>query len=159
MGSDSWISIGQIVSGVGAILIFVGFLFGYFWVSSTGSNNQGDLEAFFILTGFGILVVIGGWLAHSILPKYMSRPRPAPMTYPTPGAPQYPPMGTPSQPYSPPPAAAPAAMAAPAPMAAPSPAPPSPATPPVPNCPNCGKPTTYVAQYNRYFCYSCSRYV
>ncbi len=40
---------------------------------------------------------------------------------------------------------------------APSPgAAPSPAT--APNCPKCGQPTTWVAQYQRYYCYSCSQY-
>jgi hypothetical protein len=53
--------------------------------------------------------------------------------------------------------AAPVAAAppvAPAPAAAPAP---GGATPP--NCPTCGKPTTYISQYGRYYCYSCSKYV
>jgi hypothetical protein len=45
--------------------------------------------------------------------------------------------------------------------AAPPPAPMAP--PPVPAaaplCPKCGKPATYVAQYNRYYCYTDSQYV
>jgi hypothetical protein len=53
--------------------------------------------------------------------------------------------------YAPPPAAAPAPMAPPPPSAAPAAAP--------PNCPNCGQATTYIAQYGRYYCYSCGRYV
>lgn len=76
----SWISLGQIVTGLGAILIFIGFLFGYLAVSSTGSSNnyQSGLETFFVLTGFGILLAIGGWLFDSVWPKFKARPRPAP---------------------------------------------------------------------------------
>jgi predicted lipid-binding transport protein (Tim44 family) len=55
--------------------------------------------------------------------------------------------------YAPPPATAPAPMAPPPPPAAPV------AAPAVPNCANCGQPTTYIAQYGRYYCYSCARYV
>lgn len=40
---------------------------------------------------------------------------------------------------------------APTPGAAPSPS-------VAPNCPKCGQPTTWVAQYQRYYCYSCSQY-
>ncbi|MGA8543472.1 MAG: hypothetical protein WB947_08065 [Thermoplasmata archaeon] len=47
-------------------------------------------------------------------------------------------------------AAAPVAAAAPT-MAA------TPAAPPI--CPKCGKPTTYVAQYQRYYCYTDQQYV
>ena len=79
--------------------------------------------------------------------------------------------------WSPPPSAYPttsaspaAAVAAPQWTATPTPAappapppmvpPPVPApVPAVPFCINCGRPTTYVAQYGRYYCYPCSRYV
>jgi hypothetical protein len=30
---------------------------------------------------------------------------------------------------------------------------------PTPFCTRCGRPTSYVAQYNRYYCYGCRRYV
>jgi len=50
----------------------------------------------------------------------------------------------PAQPMmAPPPPAAPVAGAAAAP----------------PFCPTCGKPTTFVPQYNRYYCYTCNKYV
>jgi hypothetical protein len=60
------------------------------------------------------------------------------------------------QPGMAPPAYAPPA----APMAAP-PSPPPPAAQPAaaPFCPKCGQPTTYVAQYGRYYCYTDKQYV
>jgi len=51
-----------------------------------------------------------------------------------------------------------APVAAPAPMAPPPP-PAAPAAPAAPMCPRCGKPTTYIAQYGRYYCYSDNQYV
>lgn len=61
--------------------------------------------------------------------------------------------------YAAPPAAAPPAAAPPAaPPAAPAP-PPAPTAQAAPTCPKCGRPATFVAQYNRYYCYSCSQYV
>jgi hypothetical protein len=53
----------------------------------------------------------------------------------------------------PPPGAPPPMMAPPPPQAAPA------AAPSVPNCPVCGRPTTYIAQYGRYYCYTDARYV
>jgi hypothetical protein len=53
------------------------------------------------------------------------------------------------------PAAAPVQPPQAAPVAAPAP----PVAPAPPNCANCGQPTTYIAQYGRYYCYACSRYV
>jgi hypothetical protein len=147
----SWIDIGQIVCGIGGLLIFIGFIFGYlamtnFPTSATNqgnlSNYQGDFEGFFIITAFGLLLAVGGWLMHSIWPKFQARPRPAPAVYAPP---------------------APAPMAAPAPEAmAQAPPPPAPApvaAPAAPLCPKCGKPTTYIAQYGRYYCYTDGLYV
>jgi len=134
----SWLSLGQIISGIGALLIFIGFLFGDLAVSNIGttSNYQSELETFFLLTGIGILLAIGGWLFHDVWPKFQARPRPAPV-------------------YTPPVAPSPAPVAA-----APAPPPAAPAAAvPAPLCPTCGKPTTYIAQYGRYYCYSCPRYV
>ncbi|MCL4324236.1 MAG: hypothetical protein M1144_02070 [Candidatus Thermoplasmatota archaeon] len=51
---------------------------------------------------------------------------------------------------------APPVAAAPAPAAAPAQAP---AAGGVPTCKTCGKPATFVAQYNRYYCYNCKQYV
>lgn len=133
-----WITLGQVIVGIGAIIIFLGFIFGGLAASNIGTSatNQGnvqnyvnDLEAFFVLTGFGILIAMGGWGFHAIWPKFKARPRPV-VAYVAPVAP------------------APAAMAAPP--------PPPPAGP---SCPKCGNPTTYVAQYGRYYCFTDKQYV
>lgn len=49
-------------------------------------------------------------------------------------------------------------------FAAAAPAPPYPPPPPyapviLPNCATCGRPATYVREYNRYYCYTCARYI
>ncbi|MFX1295755.1 MAG: hypothetical protein ACFFD2_13000 [Promethearchaeota archaeon] len=36
---------------------------------------------------------------------------------------------------------------------------PSTSYPPGPLCPNCNKPTTFIPQYNRYYCYPCQKYI
>ncbi|MFZ1023844.1 MAG: hypothetical protein WAN87_06895 [Thermoplasmata archaeon] len=46
-----------------------------------------------------------------------------------------------------------------APMAAPMPPPPAAQPAAAPICPKCGQPTTYVAQYGRYYCYTDRQYV
>ena len=136
----SWITLGQIFVAIGAILIFIGFIFGALAASNLGtsstnlgnaSNVQADYEAFFVITGIGILIAMGGWGFHSIWPKFKARPRPV-VTYTAP-------------------AAAPAVAAAPA--------PPPVAAPAAPLCARCGKPTTYIAQYGRYYCYADNLYV
>lgn len=65
-----------------------------------------------------------------------------PQGYAQPG---YPPQGAPPA-YAPPPQAAPPPMA-------PPPAAPAPVAGAAPFCSKCGKPTTYIAQYGRYYCY------
>lgn len=77
-----------------------------------------------------------------------------------PGYAQQPPM---AQPYAAPPGQ-PSAYPTPpgAQSYAPAPVPqaaPAPAAAPAPNCPRCSRPATFVPQYNRYYCYSCSQYV
>ncbi len=74
----------------------------------------------------------------------------APPGYGVPAGGGAPPPAAGSPPMAPP-AAAPAV--APAPMAAP------PAAAAAPICPTCGRPTTFIPQYNRYYCYNCSKYV
>lgn len=79
---------------------------------------------------------------------------------------QPPPQGGPPQAWSAPPAAAapppqtwstaPPAAAAPAPAPAPMAAP---APPAAPTCPRCGKPATWIAQYNRWYCYTDAQYL
>jgi hypothetical protein len=135
-----WITLGQVIVGIGAIIIFIGFIFGGLAASSIGTSatNQGniqnyanDLEAFFVLTGLGILIAMAGWGFHSIWPKFKARPRPV-LAYV--------------------PAMAPGPASAS--MAAPPPPPPA-----GPNCPKCGNPTTYIAQYGRYYCLTDKQYV
>ena len=65
-----------------------------------------------------------------------------------------------------PPPGAPPMYAAPQPMVAPMAPPPAAAPPPPPTgaqaapfCGTCGKPTTYIPQYGRYYCYDCKQYV
>jgi hypothetical protein len=75
----SWLDIGVIVIGIGALLIFIGFLFGYGAITNAGaggntSNYQGDFEAFFVVTGFGILLTIGGWLYRVVMIARRGRP-------------------------------------------------------------------------------------
>jgi len=145
-----WISLGQVIIALGTLLVFIGFIFGYLgmtnWPTSTTgpsgnlANFAGDLETFFILTGIGLLLVIGGWLMDSVWPKFQARPRPAPV-YTPPSAPAQAPPPEGMAPVPPPPAPAPAAA------------------PAAPLCAKCGKPTTYIAQYGRYYCYTDNLYV
>jgi hypothetical protein len=78
---------------------------------------------------------------------YAAAPSPAP-AYGSPpaAAPAYgsPPAASPAYGYAAPAAAAPAPAAAPA-------------GPPI--CPKCGRPTTYIAEYQRYYCYTDQQYV
>jgi hypothetical protein len=138
-----WDLIGLLIILIGAVLILVGFLFGDAAVSAeygsgaSQSTFQSDLEAFFVWAGVGIFLVILGWICRVMLfPMFVARKRAAPAA------------GAPSP--------APTVAAAPAPMA---PTPPPAAAPATPACANCGKPTTYIAQYGRYYCYACGRYV
>ncbi len=61
-----WLDYGMLIIGIGALLMFIGFLFGAGaagqTVNGTANTYQGDLEAFFTLNAFGILLVVGGWL-------------------------------------------------------------------------------------------------
>ncbi len=43
--------------------------------------------------------------------------------------------------------------------APPPPPPGAPASGAPPNCPTCSNPTTWIREYNRFYCYRCSRYV
>ncbi len=138
-GMSLWDLLSLLIILVGAILILVGFLYGDAYANQLGaggslSTAQSDIEAFFVASGIGIFLVILGWLCRAMLfPMVSARQKMSPAPAP--------------------------AMAAP--MAAPAaaPAPPAMAPPAAPACANCGKPTTFIAQYGRYYCYSCSRYV
>lgn len=104
-------------------------------------------------------------------PAY-GQPQPAPAYGQAPPAYGAPPASPPQQQaYSPAPTPAPAYQAPPqqqaygappaataAPAAAAAPAAPAAATPGAPACRTCGKPTTWVPQYSRYYCYTCAQY-
>jgi len=77
-----WLDIGLIVIGIGALLIFIGFLFGDAAVSQIATpgnggsvtNYQGDLEGLFVVTGLGILLTIGGWLFRVVMTARRGHP-------------------------------------------------------------------------------------
>ncbi len=63
----AWLDLGLLVTGIGALLAFIGFLFGSAAVGQVGTGGsfatyQGDFETFFVLTGFGLLLIVGGWI-------------------------------------------------------------------------------------------------
>jgi hypothetical protein len=140
-GMTLWDLIGFVIILVGAILILAGFLLGEAAVAALGSSPpnpstyQNDLEGFFTWAGVGIFLVVLGWLLKVML---------------------FPMMAARKQSSS-------SGMSAPAPAPAPVMAPPAPPAaapaPATPVCPKCGKPTTYIAQYSRYYCYTDSVYV
>jgi len=82
MKMPPWLDIGILVIGIGTLLMFIGFLLGAAAIgqlptsSSAGSttNYEGDLEAFFVLTGIGILLTIGGWLFRVVMTLRRSQP-------------------------------------------------------------------------------------
>lgn len=65
------IDLGIIIIGLGALLTLIGFLFGS---AATGQLTSGGsasayrawLGAFFVLTGIGLFLVIGGWLYRTV---------------------------------------------------------------------------------------------
>lgn len=99
----------------------------------------------FIIGGIlvGILLLIAYLKFDPLITWQRSQMGPTPAYAAPPPAPR----------YAPPPAAAPPPTAPPPPPAAPA------GAPAAPNCANCGQPTTYIAQYGRYYCYPCARYV
>jgi hypothetical protein len=104
----------------------------------------------------GVLLFIAYFKFDALIGwQNMGYPGPAPMM----GVQGYPVPAYAPPAYGAPPAYA-AAPTAPVMTPAPTPAPPAPVAPPaVPNCTRCGKPTTFIPQYNRYYCYSCQQYV
>jgi len=73
-----WLTLGQLMVGIGAILMFIGFMLGALAASNIPTNGtngslstyQADLVAFFVLTGIGLLVAFAGWGMHTVWPKY-----------------------------------------------------------------------------------------
>jgi hypothetical protein len=64
---------------------------------------------------------------------------------------------TPTPPYVPSPSSIPT-VAAPPPIVKPTPPSSAVAPPSTPFCSTCGKPTSYIAQYGRFYCFLCARY-
>jgi hypothetical protein len=106
----------------------------------------------FILGGvlLGILLLIA-YLKFEEIESALRAPPMGQMVYGTPymAAPQ------PAPSYAPPPTQSPPPEAA-APVSQPMPPPPAASGP---TCPRCGKPATFVQQYNRYYCYGCGQYL
>ncbi len=99
----------------------------------------------------GIILLIAYIKFDTVITLQRSQGQPSGMGYPPA------PVG-----YQPPSAMIPQQAGAPmaqAPMPATPPPPPSAAAPPTPFCSKCGKPTTYIAQYGRYYCYDDKLYV
>ena len=145
-GMTLWDLIGFLMILVGGILVLVGFLLGEGAIAAqtssppNASTFQNDYEGFFIWTGIGAFLTILGWLVRAMIAPILTSRKSAASSA----------MATPM------PAPAPAAPAmAPA---APPPVAPAP-VPAAPVCPKCGKPTTYIAQYSRYYCYTDAQYV
>lgn len=150
-----WDLIGMVIIFVGAIVILIGFLDGNAYANClspgsgcSASGAAGDIEGFFTWAGVGIFLVVLGWLFRVFVGMWRSGKSAAP--HAVSAAPMAP------APMMMTPAPAPAPVA-PAPMPAPAPAPV--VQPGAPLCPACGKPTTYIAQYGRYYCYTDARYV
>lgn len=122
------LDLGVIITGLGAILALVGFILGAEGIAQlnggTASAYQSYLEGFFVVTGIGLFLVVGGWGVHVTWPHMRWHFM----------------------------AAAPAA-------AAPMMVAPTASATAAPFCPVCGKPTTYISQYGRYYCYTDQRYV
>jgi hypothetical protein len=85
----------------------------------------------------------------------MSPPPPSYTAYP-PGPQAYPAPAPSSSPPYPPPQQYPPAQQYPPSTSASPPPPPGTTGPP---CASCGRGTTFIAQYGRYYCYPCQRYV
>ena len=82
-----------------------------------------------------------------------------PMTAASGTQPVLPPPSSPHSSYAPRPTVL-TAVIAPSPMAPLTPTSAPLVTPPaMPSCPSCGRPTNYIAQYGRYYCYPCARYL
>jgi hypothetical protein len=72
------IDIATIVMGVGTLLTFIGFLCGAAAAGQFGSGGsvsafRGWLEAFFVLAGVGLFLVIGGWLFRTVTGRHPMR--------------------------------------------------------------------------------------
>ena len=134
---------------IGLILFFVGMV-GAAALSLTG--DLGDTIVLSILAVIGIILVTRGGAAAQKAARLPSTAPPAAS------------MDTPGAPPAYPPGAGGATIPLPPPLSASVPAPPPPPppgwapTPTSPFCTGCGRPTTYLAPYGRFYCYACARY-
>ncbi|MGA7649886.1 MAG: hypothetical protein ACLP8V_04470 [Thermoplasmata archaeon] len=141
-----------VIMGVVAIIVYMQMN------SIEGKVNDHQYEAaksqtlLWMILGFIFGIILGvillvAWLKFDPLITWQRNQGAVP-------APGYPPQYAAPVYAAPAPAAAPMATAPPpAPAAAP------PAQPTAPFCVKCGKPTTYIAQYGRYYCYADNLYV
>ena len=148
---------GAIVAAFGVIALILGLIILFFaWRlrhPTGGVQTTAILIIVFSLISFigdafyigSILALVGGILALVWKPSApMGMPQANAWGQATPPAAPY---GAPPPPGAPPPMTPPPGTAPPA------------AAPAAPFCSNCGKPTTFVPQYNRYYCYDCKQYV
>jgi hypothetical protein len=138
----------QATQKIGAVLLFFaiivagvgGALLDYCVPDGYGFCYYPDAGAGWGLIGLGIVLLI-----VAIVLMVVGRVQPSPGVQPIPP-------GYQSQPYYP--TGVPQAYPAYAPVAPPPPPPPL----LLQRCGTCGQPTTFIAQYGRYYCYGCRQY-
>jgi hypothetical protein len=121
-------------------------MFGSYTIDGVNISNTGGAGWYCAIVG-GVILIVFLFLVR----KSLAEQRAAAATWVAPVAPMAAPAYTPPQYGTAPGMAgyAPAPAPAPAPMAAPA----------IPVCPKCGRPATYIAQYQRYYCYTDQLYV
>jgi hypothetical protein len=143
-----------VISGVFIVLVYMQMKSIEAKVNARQYEQAKSQTLLWMILGFIFGIIMGILLLVAYL-KYdplINAQRQAGGQMPPPG------YGAPGQPAAYPAAApAPAAPMAPTPAAPPPPA--APGAQAAPFCGNCGKPTTYVPQYGRYYCYDCKQYV
>jgi heme/copper-type cytochrome/quinol oxidase subunit 2 len=68
----------MIVIGIGALLTLIGFLCGaaatgQLTSGGSGTAYQAWLGAFFVLTGLGVFLTVGGWLLRTVMAARQAR--------------------------------------------------------------------------------------
>lgn len=160
-GISRMVDAGQYSEAKGKLLLWMilGFIVGYVIIGIIILLAWLKLDPLINMQRSGAMPTAAPQMAPQAWP---AQPQPA---YGQPAAPVYP-QAAPAYPQAAPayaqpapayPAAAPVYQAPPA-YAAPAAPPAAPAMGAAPNCTQCGKPTTFVPQYSRYYCYSCSKY-
>lgn len=61
------VDLGILVIASGALLTLIGFLCGAAAAGAAGSAYQAWLEGFFVITGIGIFLILGGWLTRTVM--------------------------------------------------------------------------------------------